>query len=424
MAINQLLPLVCIKLGLPLRYIVIAYSLSFVLIYYLCYVIAVYGFKSVAGGLSIAFVPIVIRLAFGHSISEAWLGVVYSGVFYALLSNYQRWNKKGKVIIFVYYFLMVLLILINYFIHPLSFFTVGFAIGFNFLHQRNFKSPHLYIAGMIVIMLYTYQFLFPGDDHNQGFFEGIKNADQYFPRLFQLPLINYFRHAFWTTYFYAICLLVITIILYIKEKKFSILFFVVGFILLYIIIACLAFYAPDSHTSMESRFIPILFFIMIPLVERIRNGRRKGSMVYLLAIALICSYVSLVKMVTKFHTPRIALYEYVLKETKKYPTRKFCIRLPTNRYHVVNSWGSAAETLLLSSMNGREHSTTILFYDDNFGAHAAPEGIKCLFLWVPWYPYTMENNILNKKYFDLQCSKYQELPYPAQFTGELLPGDQ
>jgi hypothetical protein len=414
MAINQAIPLLFIKLGLPLRYIVMAYSMSFVVVYYACYLISVYSFKNITAGLSIAFAPIIIRLAFGHSISEAWLAVVYSGVFYAILCDHDRWKKKGKWLMAFYYFLVVLIVAVNYFIHPLSLFTVGFALGFVYFHKKAFRDPYIYIVGIIVLAMYAYKFLFPGDAHDESFFVGIKKADQYLPKLFELPMIRYFLLAFWSTYFLPCLLLALSLGMYIRDRSFVLPLYVIGFCMIYLMIASLAFYVPDAHANVESRFIPMIFFIIIPLIEIVRKTK-SGWSVYALGIVLIFAYISLVKLVIKFHTRRIDLYEYVLKETEKYPGRKFYIKLPTDRYHAVNTWGSATETLLLSSMNGKEYSKTIRFYDDPADVTGVPEGIKCLFLWVPWHRFVKEEKMLNKKYFDLQCSKYQELTYPDNF---------
>jgi hypothetical protein len=414
MAINQAFPLLFIKLGLPLRYIVIAYSMSFVIVYYLCYLIAVYGFKNIPAGLGIAFAPIIIRLAFGHSISEAWLAVVYSAVFYAILSDYARWKNKGPGFLILYYFFIILVIAINYFIHPITLFTLSFSIGFVYFHKKEFRNPHIYIISGIVVLMYAGKFLFPGDPHDESFFVGIKKADQYLPQLLHLPMIKYFLFAFWSTYVYPVFLLILTIVLYIRNRSFIVPIYLVGFCLIYLIIASLAFYVPDAHANVESRFIPMIFFIVVPLIEIIRKGKN-GVFIYLLIPVLICSYISLVNLVVKVHTKRINLYKQVLTESEKYPGRKFYIKLPTNKYHAVNTWGSAAETLLLSSMEGKEHSRTILFYDDRFDVLGAPQGIKCLFLWVPWHMYVKEEKVLNKKYFDLQCSQYQELIYPDNF---------
>ena len=193
------------------------------------------------------------------------------------------------------------------------------------------------------------------------------------------------------------------------------LLYVVAFIIVFVMVASLAFYTPDAHANIESRFIPLIFFIIIPFAEIIINRKRTGVLIYVLGIVVICSYASLIRLVVENHTKRISLYSYMLKEVEKYPERKFYVKLPVDRYHVVNTWGSAAETLMLSSMEGKENSRTILFYDDHFNVRGAPQWIKCLFMWVPWVMYLNEETRLNKKYFDLRCTSYRELSYPENF---------
>src|SRR5688500_6624249 len=46
MMINQTIPLIGIKMGLSLKTLMILYSISFVIIYYLCFLLSVYKFKN------------------------------------------------------------------------------------------------------------------------------------------------------------------------------------------------------------------------------------------------------------------------------------------------------------------------------------------------------------------------------------------
>ncbi len=415
MMINQSLPLLFIKCGLPLQYIVIAYSMSFVIIYYLCFIIAVYGFKNIAAGLSIAFAPIIIRLAFGHSISEAWLGVAYSAVFYALLNYYDKWKDRGILFMIFFFLLIVVVIGVNYLIHPITLFTLGFAIGFTYFYKKEYKRPYIYVAAAMVLIIYMYKFFFPGDEHDENFFEGIKKADQLLPNLRNLPLLWYLKHAFFTTYIYPAIVMMMTALLLIRNKKTMVLSFVIGFCILYTLIAALAFYKGDAHSNLESRYIPLIFFIIIPFTEVLKDKKRSIAWTSALSLLLIFSYISLIKQVDKGHTERIRLYQSALAEAEKYPERKFYVKIPTDRYSPMNSWGSATETLMLSSLEGKSNSRTIIFYDDRINIFEGMDYFPCLYIWVPWHLFANEIKMLNPSYFDLQCSKYRELTYPTNF---------
>jgi hypothetical protein len=411
--INQSIPLIAIKMGLPLKYIAIIYSLSFVIIFYACFLITVYGFKNTAAGLGIALTPIFIRVAFGHSISEAWLGVAYSAVFYALLNYYHIWSKKGGKFVFLFYILITLVIAINYFIHPITLFTVGFALGFTYFYKKEFRKPYIYIVGFIVLAMYLHKFLFPSHPHEEKFFEGIKNADQLLPKITRLPVWEFFKLFFYKIYLPGIALTLSVIFLYIKQKKLLSYLFVVCFSVFYIVIACLAFYKGDAPFALESRLIPLAFILIVPAIEVLKE--KKLNYVYLFGIffILIYSYANLYSRVKDVHTKRIEFYEYMLQYSKQYPERKFYVYLP-KKETPVNTWGSAAETLMLSSMEGKENSRTIIFIEENTDITTGINYWPCVFLWVRWYMFFPED-YLNNKYYNLQCTKYRELPYPESF---------
>lgn len=411
MAINQTIPLIAIKLGMPLKHILLAYSLSFVFIYYICFIISVYWFKNIPAGLCIAFVPLIIRQAFGHSISEAWLGIAYSGVFYALLNYYHQWKAKGIKFILLFYFLSFLIIAINYFIHPITMLTIGFAIGFTFLNKKEFRSVHIYIVTFIVLFIYLLKFIFPANHHEENFFAGLKMADQLIPQLFNLPIIKFIAFAFFKIYLFILIPFFISAILYIKKKRIMLLLFVAGYALFEVLVASLAFYKGDAHFALESRLIPLVMIIMIPFIELLQTMRKNYLVIIGMLAGLTISHVILISEVRKVHTRRINHYENLLSEVGHYPERKFYMNESTKRHSAINSWGPAVETLLLSSLNGKENSRTIFVVKKDMNVTVGLHYWPCVFLWAPWWIFANED-MLNKKYFDLGCTSYREIENP------------
>ncbi len=411
MVINQTIPLIAIKLGMPLKHILLAYSLSFVFIYYLCFIICVYGFKNTAAGVCIAFTPLLIRQAFGHCISEAWLGVAYSVVFYALLNYYHQWKSKGKWHILLFYTLALLIIAINYFIHPITLFTIGFALGFTYLNNREHKNYHIFILAFLVVAIYLLKFLFPSTGHEDNFFAGVKMADQLLPQLFTLPIIKFLIFAFFKIYIFILIPLLISFLFLLKEKKYLVITFIIFSILFQILICSLAFYKGDGPFALESRLIPLIVMVIIPFAEILKLKKRNYIVISGIMLALVLSYFSLIKEVRITHTKRINHYKSLLAQVEKYPERKFYMDETTNGNSAINSWGSSVETLLLSSLEGKEKSRTIFLVKKGMNVEEGLHYWPCVFLWVPWWVFSKED-ALNKKYFDLQCTQYIKIQNP------------
>jgi len=411
LVITQIIPLLAVKLGLPLKYILLSYSISFVAIYYLCYLICIYGYKNITAGISIALVPLILRFAFGAAICEAWAGVVYSCLFYAHLHHYSKLKSKKIKQLIIYYILLLFLILLNYFIHPSTLFTLVFAIVFNILYYKEFKAFRHFFSLIVIILLYAYKFIFPHNGYEESFFTGIKIADQLIPVFYQLPIVMFAKKFFFSNYLIIILVNIFTIALSIKHKKVYISIFTLFFSLIYLIVASISFYKGDAWFMLESRLIPLVFFATIPLLQIIVEHKNNFIYPALLSIVIIFSYYTLSNAVLNVQTKRIKAYEYYINESKKYPEKKFYVFLPSEETITpFNSWGSSHETLMLSSLYGKEESRTINFLYSFQSIDGVLNGYPCVFLGVNYRFLTNEENI-NKKYFDLKCSKYRELKY-------------
>lgn len=407
MIINQALPLLCIKAGLPLKYIVLSYSVSFILIYYACFLICVYGLKNVPAGLSIALAPIVIRAAFGHSISETWLGLAYGAVFFALIAAYP--HMKTIIKRALTYAGILLMVFVNYYIHQGTLFTMIFSIGFLFFYEKKFRSPHYYVTALLVLIPFIYNFLFPSHVHDAGFFSNLKGSWRMIAKLNHLPLFIYTKKYFWGIYILPVLLAFIALPWYIKNKKIPVYAFATSFTFFYFCIACIAFYKGDSDFALESRLIPTGFFIIILFSQMVISTSKKIYPVALI-IVMIFSFGNLVVRVKDYHSSRIAYYKNVFQKLEKYPEKKFFIRQPAGVPAIVNSWGVSTETLFLSSMENPDNSKTFVFVEHDFDGEKGPDTWPCTFLWVSWWLYYNED-FLSKKYFHLNCSSYREIPY-------------
>jgi hypothetical protein len=415
LAISQFLPWLAFKAGLPLKYILITYSISFIIVYYICFLICIYGFKNIPAGLSIALAPLIIRFAFGAAICESWMGIAYSALFYAVLNHYALWKIKGYKFHILFYGSLTFTIALNYFIHPSTLFTLVFAILFSLLYKKDFKSIHYYIALLIVLGLYSYKFLFPGHGYEDSFFQGIRMADQLVPNFFQLPVFKFIHLFFYSNYIILVAMFLLSGILFISEKKWWIWVFSLLFSMGYLGIASMAFYKGDAWFMLESRLIPLVFMASIPFLEIIILKKKQiiiysGAMLLLLGFA----YCYLIKQVQDVQTKRIQAYKYYLRESQKYPEHKFYVYLPDNQTTVFNSWGSSHETLMLSSLDNNKNSRTIVFLYRSTNVEQTLHTYPCLFLGVDWRLIVNEE-YLNKNYFNLHCTSYRELPYYDHF---------
>lgn len=410
MYITEIIPLLAIKAGLSLKSVLIIYSLSFIFIQYLCFLFCTYGFRNIEAGLSIALAPLFIRICFGQAVCEPWMAIGYSAVFYALLNHFEVFRKRGKGFILIFYLLLILVIAVNYFIHPLSLFLIIFSVGFVCIYKNQWKQPYIYITLLFAIGILLSKFLFPINRYEAIYFEGLKHPGTILPGIHKTPMINFIRRHFGEFFIYFLIPLFASTILLVRKRKIMAAAFGVLFCTFYILIIAISTYKGDVPLLLEIRLTPLIFMAVLPLGLLLKEQKRSFPILMGILILMTSSYIHIVRNVHRNHTKRIEVYEYFLKKAEEYDTRKFFVRLP-HRHTPVNSWGSAGETLMLSSLDGPEHSKTIIFIDDDMHIEEGINNYHCTFLWVHWYLYANEE-YLNRKYFNLECTKYQELIYP------------
>lgn len=97
MVLSQLLPWLLIKLHVPLRWLIVAYSASFVLLAYACFLLTAYVLRQprVAAVMVLTFLGLC--STFFHCISETFQLMFFAPMLYAL-AQFRTQNPKSKIL--------------------------------------------------------------------------------------------------------------------------------------------------------------------------------------------------------------------------------------------------------------------------------------------------------------------------------------
>ena len=147
--LTQILPWLAILLGLPLKVVLLLYSISFTLVFYLIYLLCVYRLKSDAAGIAIILsLCLCVRDSFYYPVSEIFLGLVLSALFFAWLYH-QKDRQTSRL---RWWGTAMLLILLCYYAHAVTVFTMLFSLGFYMIDQKKWSDKRIYLlAGGIVL---------------------------------------------------------------------------------------------------------------------------------------------------------------------------------------------------------------------------------------------------------------------------------
>ena len=411
MYLNQSLPMIFVALGSSIKTIGLSYSISFILVHILCFTICWYIFKNIEACILILTCLIMYRHAFYHAISETYMFMAYGALFYAFLS-YQVHAKMSNVLFFV---ISIFLILLNYFMHPVTLFTTLFALVFIPLFYNEYRKPKYYILLVFLLCIYLQKFFFPGETHNTSFFDELKHADIILPNIFTSYPIHFIMHRT-NIYSLPLLLLGISTAIYVYHKKWLLLTFQLLFIIGFFLITAITFHNGDSDMSMEARFAPLYFFIALPLFAIAKENMKVFTLTFTITILMLGYSLAVIYNtgIDGYSSRLDYLTSIVNKAAITYPNKKFIVKFnDLNKDKLLVVWGSSYETMLLSTLNDPKNCVSLFIEEDNVNLREQVYTEKDLFLYTTWWAYHSQNE-LNKERFDLK-----ELPY-KRITSELI----
>ncbi len=410
MIFSQILPIIAVKLNLPLKYVLIIYSSSFILLAYIAYLISVYKFKNIHAGIIIILVIIGVRHTFFHAISETFQALAFSSLIFAYLYYPKKDNKILNQIIF--YAILLSLILLNYFIHPVTFFTVLFVFGYYIVDKNKWKDYRIYAIVAFVVVLFVSKAFFGGSAaHDTGFFSEFKNIKEILPNFWHTYTIKYPIRFFSKIYIYPSIMFVIVTVFFILKKQYLKIAYIIFSILGFLFISLIIYNKGDYDIGMERTFLPLVFFISIPFVQTISLYKSKiidYSLFIFIIISLGISFYG-INNVSQIYTNRINYIDKLISD-KNSDSRKFVITDEIINHDLVKAnWCLAIESLLYSSLSSPDSAVTF-FYQKNIKSLLDLEKTDEIFYATPW-GMNWHSNTLNEKYYNLPTQKYALYSY-------------
>jgi hypothetical protein len=404
-ALTQILPIIAIKLNLSLRTILLLYSVSFILVYYLLFIICSYFLKNIGAGILITLIlSLGIYHAFVHDVTETNMALVFIAVFYAWL-NYS-WNEKNIIQKIMKYLGCFLFVILCYFTHPVSIFPILFIIGYYIVDKNEWKNYILYIVVIATVCLFIFKFLSIDLNSYEGSqIGGLTNFFNVIHNFFHLYSLKYFILKLRGIYFFTIFLFAIVTINYLYQRQILKLTFFLFATLSFFSILIINFYNGDSDMMMEKNFMPLTIFIGIPFVNDFLMKKHKLEYLKkILLIIILCFGLNLMFSSGLFYSNRIKYLNELLVSTKQKPNNKIIIdnsAIASDK--IIISWGLSIETLLYSSLISPNESKTIFAVDLNT---MNPDILNTdQFLYTSFWP-ILNITELNKTYFHVGAGKY------------------
>lgn len=356
---TQLFPLVCVKLGLPLPIVLQSYSLSFVVLDALLFVLLWFGVRQPLWALALLLNSILMvnetfywiqpELKQGLSILIFYLGLLQSGRL-----------RPGNT-----WFLPVHagLLLVLAFMHPLLVFP--FVSGFGLLLAQTPKAERTALSGygITFLMFYGIKSQLFRNWYDDAQLENLKNFVTWFPNYFAVPTHKMFLNYFVTDYYALIPAVAGLLYVWAVRKKYRAMVWYAALFVGYILVVNVTFPDPQNlrRLYVEQFYLSLGAMTLIALVV---SGafEKAGRWLPLALIALIGVRVGHIYLQHRPYTEKLAWQRRFLQEHSG-------DKLIFNEKDVPESkqmqytWGSAEEFWLLSTLESGE-TRSIVITDD------------------------------------------------------------
>ena len=416
MVLTQILPWIAIHLHLPLKLVIISYSVSFILVGYACWLLTAYVMKQRQAATLMLFVLLGIGGTFLHCISESFQLMFYVPMLYAWMCYGNRRQEAGDKEIrekVLYYIIMALLVALAFFIYPMAVFYILFAVGFRLLEGGRPHVDKPAIATLVFLVCYIVLYwLIGASGHDSEFVPTLPVIFDSLLHFFSLGSFGVFRDLFFPIYLVPTLMLLLTLVGYLRGRQWWKLAFVGLYAVGFLVAACIIYQTGDSLISRERYFVPLFFIVGLPfLVDELpRFSKWQKQLFFWVLVALLClSFVRILKYV-HIYEPRLEAITEVSQMAERQGQHKLLVTCSTaEEVFPEDIWGLALESMLFTAQQGPEHTVTIYKEEDDFDRTDAdlylnPDVYVAVNWWKRW-----EVKDLNSYYFQLPAQGYKEL---------------
>lgn len=395
------LPLLGIYLKLPLKIVILLYSIGHVFFFYIAFLISRYGLQNKMAGYQLALIQVLGLIhGFFVPVFELYYGCGLAVVFFSIL---QKEGLSNRHIIAA-----LLLLAFALMSHPMMIFLVG---GITLIHAIGEKKINRFHIGILITMVavFTFKYFVKSEyeaGKTQAFMNNLKSLS------YSGNYIRDFTHFVFTRYLDVLVLVLLaTTSFIIGRKKLLALVFVVAFF--GILILCNINYRGfDASRYAEQVYFPIAAVVLLTLPFLPWKNLKKGYK-YLILAVLVLVFAHRLFTITKEgkeFAKRTDAIEKLCIEAQNNSGSKFIIAEAPfdSTYTPSANWSVTIESLFISGSSNDMETVTICLdidYSESIVQGRIPTETDYLFRRWEMFP----DSTLNQAYFKLEPSSYQPL---------------
>lgn len=423
MVVTQTLPLLAIKLGMSLHTVVVAYAMSAPLLAYTAFLIIVYLLKDTHAGLLLLLPLLCMRHTFFHGISETFSLMVYAALLAALLRHSPKHHRSAILHICG----TVLCTAACVFIHPVGMFFVVYLIGYHITIRGMHPRVPLMAGAATLAIAATANLLIPSG-HNADYAITLSSIRHGITHIGQLEITQSFFSHLPSLYIYPVALYCLSAIWHIRQRQWWRLAYCVAFNICFVLMTVIVYQREGSAIGIERSWLPIVFFSGVPVACEILPKLRRPAQC---AAAVLCTAATLASLcmtagLASHYRQRIEQMEKIAEAGRAIGQRKLVADAETSdKIFEINSWATAFETMIVSSLHGPQHTVTLFVEENSIDADNPDYQETHAFLGAPWWR-LWYYDVLRPEYFSLPEQPYQRLTFNGvtPVIGSLHPSSE
>jgi hypothetical protein len=406
--LSQVLPLWFLKAGASLETFLRVYSVSFILIYYLVFLIITLVFKNIRGGIMLMLaLCLAFRLAFYYPTAELYQGIALCVLVWTLVFPENEYSTRLRRNISL--ILSIILIIVLSYYHQILVFPLLFIFFYYLIAEKKYSDRYVIGLTIFTVVWFFVRVKFLTTTSYEK--DKIPELSVFFNQLGnlrQLPSYLYIKYFVKHSLFLLIILNLICIGAFLFKRRWLLAIFHVLFNAGFIYLNIITYRTGESRVMYENYLTILGLFCAVPLSAVLISIKYKKLILPLTTIILFIS-VSGIYSARYMFSERVAYLERITSEGKKFSNKKYIIdsrNFPWNYGWV--SWSFPFETLLSSSLQSPDSAVSICVAQP-INKYDSIMDWKNIFLGPPWAITWFWANDLDHNYFNLPIGNYKKL---------------
>lgn len=404
---TQSFPLIAARMGASLQTAAVLYSMSFVIMYFIAFLILIYYFKNYWLALALLLCnTLMVRHSFYWIQCEMIQGLVYTFLHIAFVYKHliDCQTKKRHVII------SIILQITALFTYPLLLFLILFAYVILFFQFKNQCQTLLLYIDFYIMILATKSIYFQ-NYYDTKATEGLENIFIYYPNYYTLVSFKNFYQYVINDYYTIVIVLILMTFFSFLAKRHYLLIFLTWIATLGIVFLININYAQGAKQFyLESQYISIAFIIsvtstyilIVPQYSHVINKIKHYIGIVLISMILL-------SCIRIYHTakPYTNKNNYLRTIIKQYKNKTVFKQNKIAHSPYTMPWGFSYEIWLLSTIENKVTSYMICEEQENQFEYLMGDKYKYATSFQVW-----DTRSIPSRYFIADTNTYYHVSSP------------